>query len=188
MYKKIISLLIMLLINLTPIVSAISNTTNEKQIQIKNSEPKKWTWMFYDDADFQQAYDALEDFAAEVNSSENINVLVLQDTNTGPGKLWYINENHSKELIEDLGEIDMGNYTTLKYFVNYSKQNYPEDRYLLSVYNHGSGWMGACSDTTNQSWLSMNGFQKALEKTNNVDIICFTAPCLMGSFEAAYEL
>ncbi len=188
MYKKIISLLIILLITLTPIVSAISNTTNEKQIQIKNSEPKKWTWMFYNDADFTNAYDPLNDFAAEVNSTENVDVIVLQDTNTGPGKIWYIHQNHSLELIETLDEVDMGNYTTLKDFVTYGKINYPSDRYLLSVYNHGGGWTGACIDTTNQGWLTMDDFQKALNDSNNLDIICFTAPCLMGAFESAYEL
>jgi hypothetical protein len=33
----------------------------------------------------------------------------------------------------------------------------------------------------------MDEFQKALEETGGVDIICFT-PCLMGAVESAYEL
>jgi len=149
---------------------------------------KNWTWLFYDDADFYNAYDPLEDFAKEAYSGENLDVIVLQDTNYGPAKIWYINENHEHNLLAEWGEVDMGDSQTLQDFLEYGKTNYPATRYILSMYDHGGGWAGACFDVTDNGWLTMNDMQQALTNTNGVDIICFTAPCLMGALESAYEL
>jgi hypothetical protein len=148
----------------------------------------KWTWLFYNDADFYRAYDPLEDFAKEAYSSENLDVIVLQDKEHDPAKMWYINENHTAELLQDMGEIDMGDYQTLYDFVNYSKNNFPASRYLISLYDHGGGWTGACVDSTDNGWLTMDDIQRALTETGGVDVICFTAPCLMGALESVYEL
>jgi hypothetical protein len=149
---------------------------------------KNWTWMFYDDADFYRAYDPLEDFAKEAYSGPNLDIIVLQDKEHGPAKMWYIDENHNKELLQEMGEINMGDYETLRDFIDYCKNNFSSEHYLLSVYDHGGGWTGACMDGTDKGWLTMNDMQKALTDTGGVDIICFTAPCLMGALESVYEL
>jgi hypothetical protein len=148
---------------------------------------KNWTWLFYDDADFNNAYDPLESFTVEANSGENLNVIILQDTNYGPAKIWYINENHEHILLEDWGEVDMGDSQTLQNFLEYGKTNYPATRYMLAMYDHGYGWKGACVDNTN-NLLTMNEMKQALTNTNGADILCFTAPCLMGALESVYEL
>ncbi|HDM67216.1 MAG TPA: hypothetical protein ENG62_02385 [Thermoplasmatales archaeon] len=47
----------------------------------------------------------------------------------------------------------------------------------------------ACLDETNDNgWLTMDGVQQALIASGGVDVICSTAPCLMGAFELVYEL
>lgn len=160
----------------------VSNTN------LQSATTKNWTWIFYDDADFYRAYDPLKDFAEEARSGENLDVIVLQDKEHSPAKMWYIDENHNKELLQEMGEINMGDYKTLRDFIDYCKNNFSSERYLLSVYNHGGGWTGACSDDTDKGWLTMNDMQKALIGTGGVDIICFTAPCLMGALESVYEL
>jgi hypothetical protein len=158
-------------------------------IQQNNIEKgKNWTWMFYDDADFNRAYDPLKNFAEEAYSSENLDVIVLQDKEHGPAKMWYIDENHNKVLLSELGEINMGDYRTLYDFVEYSKENYPANRYIISFYNHGGGWLGACWDDTDDDWLSMDDIQKGLQDSGGVDVVLFTAPCLMGALESVYEL
>lgn len=156
---------------------------------------KNWTWMFYDDADFTNAYDPLVDsapgmpsFAEEAYSGENLNVIVLQDKEYDPACIWYIEENHTKKLIKEMGELNMGDYQTLYDFVEYSKTNYPADRYFISFYDHGGGWQGACIDDTSNDMLTMDEIQKSLTDAGGVDIICFTAPCLMGALESVYEL
>jgi len=88
-----------------------------------------------------------------------------------------------------MGEVNMGDYQTLKELISYSKNNYPAERYLVSMYSHGSGWKGACPDKTNFfDQLTMDEMQKAFNETGGIDILCFTAPCLMGAIESAYEL
>lgn len=152
-------------------------------------EHKKWTVLFYDDADCENTGDPIDIFQQYMFSGDNVNVLALQDTWFGPGYLWYINDNGGKEKLKDMGEIDMGNYRTLLDFLDYAKTNYPGDRYILSFYDHGHGWMGACRDETGTTnWLTMDEMQRALAEAGGVDMIFFSAPCLMGAAESVYEL
>lgn len=147
-----------------------------------------WTVLFYDDADFSNAYDPFPDFSSDAHSDVNVNVLVLQDTRTLSSLLWYVNPNHSYTCVGRWGEVDMGSYVTLRDFIAYGKTHYPADRYLLALYDHGGGWAGACTDVTNGGWLLMDDIKMALNETGGVDVICFTAPCLMGAVESVYEL
>ena len=189
--KKNITLAILLILLVNCAYSSLAlNTHTSNTIDHSNdTEMKNWTWMFYDDSDFFNAYEPLNDFAAKAYSGENLDVIVLEDTNHGFGKIYQIDENHNKILLKRLGETNMGGYRALRDFIKYGKENFPAERYFLSVYNHGMAWKGACIDITfNLKGLPMNGFQKALSQTGGVDIICFTAPCLMGSLEAVYEL
>lgn len=157
----------------------------------KNVQPcntKKWTWMFYDDADFYRAYDPLEDFSEEAFSNEYLDILVLQDKEYGPAKIWYVDETHNTDILENVGEVNMGDAQTLQDFVTYAKDHYPAERYILSFYDHGGGWSGVCWDDTSIDHLTMDEVQYALLNTGGVDIVCHTAPCLMGAIESAYEL
>ncbi len=148
-----------------------------------------WTYLFYADADFTDAYAPLADFAAEAFSGDHLDVVVLQDLETGPATLWRVEADHSLTLLEDWGEPNMGDSATLRDFIAWGKTNYPANRYFLGVYDHGMSWSGACLDTSSGfDWLTMDEFQQAFEEAGGVDIIAFTAPCNMGSFEAAYEL
>ena len=182
---KLSAIIVALFLLLFSIYSTQSDYTTK---MVHGSGNKKWTWIFYDDADFKNAYDPLYDFALEAYSTMNLNVIVLQDTYEGPAKLWFIDSYHNPVLLEEWGEVDMGSYVTLKNFIEYAKTNYPAERYFLSIYNHGGGWMGACTDHTNNGWLKMDDFQTALMEAGGVDVVCFTAPCLMGAIESVYEL
>jgi len=149
---------------------------------------KRWTLMLYDDADFL-GYDPLRHFCEQTCSSEHLNVVVLQDTLGGPAKLYYVDEGHTPVVLDDLGEINMGNPETLQHFLQYSKENYPAQHYVLAFYNHGGGWRGTCWDkTSNDDNLTMDEVCQALTDAGGVDIILFSAPCLMGAVESVYEL
>jgi len=158
---------------------------------VKSLESKPWTTLYYIDNDYENpGYDdPIEElFIDEVASNDNVNVVMIQDTLDGPAFLYFIDEDHNKILLDEPGEMNMGDYQTLSYFIDYGKQNYPADRYLLWVYDHGGAWKGACIDYTNNNHiLTMDDFQKALTETGGVDIISFYG-CLMSSLEAVYEL
>ena len=146
-----------------------------------------WTVLFYDDAEFS-GYDPLYDFADECRSSTNMNVIVLQDDESSPAFIYHILSDGSLLLLESMGEINMGSWETLQNFIAYGKTNFPADRYFLAIYDHGAGWWGACIDETSNDMLYMNEIQTAIQAMDGVDILAFTAPCLMGALESAYEL
>lgn len=150
---------------------------------------KEWTFLLYDDADFYHAYDPLDDFSREVCSGDHLNVLVIVDSEIGPAAIGYIDEDHVQVKLKDLGEVNMGSASTLADFLTYAKEHYPAERYIISFYDHGGGWRGACWDgTSDNDNLTMGEMKEALSSTGGVDLVLFSAPCLMGSFEAAYNL
>lgn len=186
--KKIISIFIILAIAITPSISYLSTTSSAEYIETQNSELKKWTIMLYDDADFYNAFDPLWVIVNNTGSTENVNILVLRDGEYGPANIWYIDEDYNKVLLKELGEVNMGNYTTLRDFVDYCKTNFSAERYMITLYNHGGAWRGACWDgTDNDDNLEMDEIQRALNESGGVNIISFSA-CDMGCIEGAYEL
>jgi hypothetical protein len=153
---------------------------------------KPWTMLYYIDSDYSGGYtDPLQQiFIDEIASTSSINVVVIQDKLNEPAFYYYIDENHNEIVLEELGEVNMADYITLKNFIQYGKDQYPADRYLLWVYNHGGAWKGACLDDTDNEkgkGIPIDGFQKALSESGGVDIIVFLA-CLMSSIEVVYEL
>ena len=153
-------------------------------------DEKKWTWIFYNDEDFQPTTSqVLGWFIDEAKSGENLNVLVLSDKHNTPAYMYYIDENHEAVLLEEMGELNMGNGNTLRNFINYAKERCPATRYLVSAYDHGMCWAGACEDgTSHGDRLTLNEFHSALSATGGTDIFCFTGPCVMANIEAVYEL
>jgi len=151
---------------------------------------KAWTTLYYIDNDFSGGYaDPLEMvFIDEIGSTSSVNVVVIQDKLNEPAFIYYIDENHNKVVLEELGEVNMADWQVLRDFISYGKQNYPADRYLLWVVDHGGAWKGACLDETdNAIGMTMQGYQKALSQVGGVDVISFLA-CLMSSIEVVYEL
>jgi hypothetical protein len=171
-------------------VGAQATTPENNTLPLTKPAHKAWTTLYYLDADYSGGFtDPLEQiFLDEIASTAQVNVVVIQDTLDDPAFIYYIDENHTKIVLEELGEVNMADYQILQEFLTYGKQQYPADRYLLWVYNHGGAWKGACLDETdNAIAMSLDNFQTALSEAGGVDIICFLA-CLMSSIEAVYEL
>ena len=118
-----------------------------------------------------------------------MHVLVLVDMEYGPAKIVHVGENHNVMPVSALGEVNMGSTRTLRNFVSFAKDKYPAERYLISFYDHGGGWRGCCWDgTSTNDNLTMDEMGSALCGAGGVDLVLFSAPCLMGAFESAYEL
>jgi len=149
---------------------------------------KEWTFLLYDDADFSDAYDPLNDFSKLVSSDSTINYLVLQDGNKTKANYYQIGKNHDQILLRSLEELNMGNQSTLENFLKYAKENFPAERYIVAFYDHGGGWQGACWDMTSKNDnLTPAEMNNALMNLGGIDLVLFTAPCLMGSIESAYQ-
>lgn len=101
------------------------------------------------------------------------------------------------EVVQSLGvNVDMGRPETLNEFVDWTKQNFPADRYCLIVWNHGNGWhrepeqpgrvRGVSYDDHTghaiQTWQLPTAMQG-----QSVDVFSFDA-CLMQMLEVISEL
>jgi hypothetical protein len=183
-----------------------NNNNDNYQKPLNPTTPKAqkaWTLLFYNDADFTPGYDPTADFAQEMYGHENLNVLMLRDVHSSnavdhsvllrrspadsTAAIFQV-ENKHIDLLKELGEVNMGVASTLADFIRYGKTYFPAQRYILSVYDHGGGFSGSCRDDTDFDWLTMLEMKEALRTAEGVDVVMFTAPCLMGSLEAMYEI
>lgn len=116
----------------------------------------KWTFMVYLDADNDLEPYGIIDFneMETVGSTADINIIVQMDRVPG-----YDNSNGnwtgtkrfrvtkdantntiSSAVIQDLGELNMGDPATLTSFIQWASTNYPADNYALILWDHGGGW------------------------------------------------
>lgn len=161
---------------------------------------REWNILMYAAADFEDGYAPLEDFTREIQSNSHTNVLVLEDTFGAGAAVWFVDRlEYSARLtcVDELGEPDLAEQETLEAFLLFARQWYPAKRTLLLVYGHGHAWWGACTDDSNcpriegtdiADWLRPSELRAAIEAAGGVDAIMFSAPCVMSSLEAVYEV
>lgn len=168
----------------------------------------EWTVMVY-----MNGKNDLEDFAlADVNEMEaalpeGVNVVVELGRMNGyssadgdwRGVRRYLVKKDAdpvkinSELLADLGPADMGKPETLAGFGRWARSAYPAKKYMLVVWNHGSGWLkssgakGISFDYETGSHINTPDLGKALKEIGRVDVLAFDA-CLMQMAEVAYEL
>ena len=180
-HKLIISLFSILIL-------LTNNTCNYCPNRTTEEIGKQWTFMLYADEDYSPSYNRFRDFKSTVCSSDQINIVIMEDQNRYPANYWYINEGFEAELLEKLDEVNMGAQSTLEDFIKYSKEHYPAERYILGIYDHGGGWIGSCVDeSNNNNWLTPKEMSDAIKSTGEIDILIMIA-CSMGAIEVVYQL
>ncbi len=122
-----------------------------------------WTIMMYQDADDQiLEKDIFVDFneAERVGSSDRVRIVSQIDRFAGAyqgdgnwtgARRYYITQDNdlnqiNSQMVEDLGEVDMAQGESLVEFVQWAAQNFPADKYVLILSDHGMGWPGGWSD------------------------------------------
>ncbi|MCB8928375.1 MAG: hypothetical protein H6652_22445 [Ardenticatenaceae bacterium] len=122
-----------------------------------------WTVMLYQDADDKiLEEDIFLDMneAERIGSSENVQIVAQLDRFSGgfsgdgnwtTARRYYVTRDNdlqtiNSELVEDLGEVNMADGQTLVDFVVWAVENYPADKYVLIMSDHGIGWPGGWSD------------------------------------------
>ncbi|MFN2164631.1 MAG: clostripain-related cysteine peptidase, partial [Anaerolineae bacterium] len=127
------------------------------------TEGQTWLVMLYQDADDkvleQDIYVDLNE-VERVGSSENVHIVAQVDRFSagyqGDGdwsatKRFYVTQDddlqavHSQEMA-DLGEANMSDGETLVDFVSWAAGEFPADKYVLILSDHGMGWPGGWSD------------------------------------------
>ncbi|HXV98057.1 MAG TPA: clostripain-related cysteine peptidase, partial [Anaerolineae bacterium] len=123
----------------------------------------EWTIMLYQDADDETLeQDILIDFneAERIGSTDQVNIVAQVDRFDGAfdgmddwtsTKRFYVTQDDDlseigSEELEDLGEINMADGQSLIDFITWAAENFPANRYVLILSDHGMGWPGGWSD------------------------------------------
>lgn len=99
-------------------------------------------------------------------------------------------KNSCNEGGSDPNCLNMLTNDNLKDFINSAKKDYPADRYMLILWNHGGGpILGYGSETSLEGSFSMSDLYDVLKNSDigHYDLIGFDA-CLMGNIEIAKTL
>ncbi len=82
----------------------------------------------------------------KVGSTDRFHVVVQwASLKTRQAKRVYVNKDNNSStvtspVVENLGQVDMGDYRNLVDFVKWAARNYPAERYFVNIWNHGNGW------------------------------------------------
>lgn len=153
--------------------------------------PPEWTVMVYMDGDNDLEASALADLAemTAAGSDEDVNIVVLLDTLSGPADLLYVAEG-STQTIAEWGEVAMDDGANLVMFMTTVEALYPAQRTALVMYDHGGGLFGLCWDDTTgvDECIRLPELADALDQAGaDLDLLVFNA-CLMGQAEIAFQV
>jgi len=164
---------------------------------------KLWTFAVYMDADNSLGgYDEsnLEQMLS-VGSTEDVNVIVEDDSDVSVAKRYYVAQN-SLIVLSELGELDMSKVSTLEDFGRWVKSEFPADHYFIVIWDHGLGFESIypsvssrdllLDETNGNDIMSVPDFALALKNISSeigkkIDIVGIDA-CLMNMIEVAYEI
>ena len=148
----------------TPIAEVMLPTSEPVDVALPPaSEGKTWLVMLYQDADDQilekDIYIDLNE-VEKVGSSDRVHIVsqvdryqaaYQGDANWTSTRRYYLTpdddlERVNSQLIQDLGEVNMADGQVLVDFATWAIENFPADRVVLILSDHGMGWPGGWSD------------------------------------------
>ena len=156
-----------------------------------------YVYMAGDNSLYQEVDDDLNEMKM-VGSNEDLEIVVLTDKTFQDDSHAYrvvkhdLEETPLNQINSTWGnELDMGNGDTLRDFLTWATTEYPAQKKILVIWNHGSGWEKVAED--GNSYLTVPEIRVSIEQyreetgNSKLTMIGFDA-CLMGMFEIAYEL
>jgi hypothetical protein len=111
----------------------------------KATDKKQWTVMFYlagdNDLDGEVLADLQEMKSAGSGAHVNLIAQVDRSGSKSVTNRYLLRKGTplAKDMVKSLGETNTGDPAVLKDFIVWATTNYPADRYMLVIWNHGSG-------------------------------------------------
>jgi len=138
---------------------------------------------------------ALETWENALTSNESVNIVAYIDILSEDGTWIYEIKDGVAEVVCEWEEKNSSDPATLKEFLLYGLGNYPADKTMLVVQDHGYSWRGVCSDDTDGggSLMLIDGMAAAIREARaenggkGVDLLALDA-CSVATVEVAYEL
>ena len=168
-------------------------------------EAGSWTVMVYMIGDTDLEPYALDDIAemASVGSTDEVDIVALVDRSPDYSSdpavdlddwedtvAFEVQQDHL-EVVDEPGELNMGDPATLADFIADTAAEYPAEHYGLVLWDHGAGWPGMGPDETDGlDVLDLAEMDEALTDgldragIDSLDLIGFDA-CLMSTYEVA---
>ena len=169
---------------------------------------KKWTLLIFINADNNLDGAGVDDVTEmeKIGSTDDVNIVAMLDREGSSGtKTYFVEKNPQSGIqspvIRDQAEQDMGDFNTLVEFFKYGVDNYPAEKYLVTIWNHGAGWQknaahelikGISYDDSSHNHMSTPQLGEACKQMSEyigrkLDIISYDA-CLMQMAEVAAEV
>jgi hypothetical protein len=173
-----------------------ASTVASSQVSDSTAE-KEWTLLIYWDADNNLEF--CTDFAMEtwrnaMTPDANVNLVAMVDILSVEGTWIYNIHDGVADAVETMLEQNMSDADVLEEFLLYGLTNYPAEKTLLVMQDHGYSWRGLCVDETDGGGImSIDGMVKAISSATarnegrGVDILAMDA-CSVATIEIAYEL
>jgi len=173
---------------------------------MEDPDANEWAFIVYLNADNNldpAGWDDLGEMET-AGSTAYVHIVVLFDSagysDDGHARKLYITQG-GYDVIEDMGEIDMGDWQTLRDFGIWAIQNYPARHHALVMWDHGSGWdrnkpkplpykgMSWDDSSGNHISIAAGEYEQALQGITaalggKLDIVGHDE-CLMGRWEVA---
>jgi hypothetical protein len=161
---------------------------------------RDWTMLVYVAADNDLVQWADSDLVEMelYGSSQHVSVVVQIDKPSIGAKRLLVGQG-SSQVLQELGVIDMCSWETLYDFLGWGISSFPAEKYLVILWDHGSGWTAMPNRSFGADWSSGNvlsiangDFKRALSNAYEytgqiIDLFAFDA-CLMQQIEVAFEL
>jgi len=165
-----------------------------------------WGVMVYLNADNDLESDGYIDLLemTAVGSTPNVHVVVLFDSaerDEGRSRKLYVQAG-GVEILEEMGELDMADWRTLADFGVWVVNAFPAERWMLVLWDHGTGWKRRSADAEGVKGFSEDDHGEAqtisvakgeyaqalaaitAELGRKLDVVGFDA-CVMGFWEVA---
>ena len=169
------------------------------------ASPTPWTFMVYLDGDNDldpwgwYTIDLMAQGLA-AGGHGNVAIPVLYDHWDALGAEQGIVTAQGYVKLADVPEPDMSSGDTLAAFMDWAMKGWPAERYVLDVWDHGSGWQYLCSDSTTRDAgavppadrMMIDDLARGIRlgeaaAGKPVDMVLFEA-CNMAMVEISYEL
>jgi hypothetical protein len=176
----------------------------------------RWTYMVFMNGDNDLESWVVRDLneLEQVGSGDDVHVVVQADRIPGYDdsdgdwtgtRRYYIQGDSDMQqvgspVLEELGELDMGDPLVLSEFVMWAHENYPAERMALVLWDHGDGWTIAPRPQEIISWDDTDGgslsiadgdlrlsLEELVAARGMLDVIGFDA-CNMASWEVGHSL
>ena len=193
--KEIVCLLVctLLIVTALPVSGVLDKDDNL-------SRSKDWLIMVYLDGDndiWSRAAKDLEEILTP-RSAPRVDITILYDTNDTEDQTDTILYHMKSSTISEYAipwtsetELNMSDGDNLEGFVDWSLSNFPADRNMLVMWDHGGSWKGCCEDDSDDGgWLRPDEMRDAFDNALgglDLDILYFAA-CYMAGVEISYEL